>query len=410
MRARHAALCLLALLVLQAAPAAAQCGGICLYEVGSADLGRAAAGAGALASDASTALWNPAGLTELEGSQVMLGLVGVFPELNPELSGRTISPDPAPNGGGDAADFAPLVGGYISAELPWGLHFGLASTALFGGGTDYDGDWTGRSFVTDNSLTAFLIQPSLAYAFTDWLSLGAGPAILYTSFEQRLKITALPGEPTAKIANADDWSAGAAVSALLKPREGTRIGVSYRSEIQADTSGRLEGPSGLNPVIDTDFTFPQGVNLSLFQQVTDTWALLADVGWSDWSRFGNIPLQIGAIAGTQRRRWDDTWRVGAGFQYAASETLTLQGGFSYDSSPVQASRLLPDIPASEQYRFAAGLLLRPKPYVELSMGYQFLWFGDMEIDQVALPGGVILDGEYDPAHAHQLGTSLTVKF
>ena len=79
---------------------------------------------------------------------------------------------------------------------------------------------------------------------------------------------------------------------------------------------------------------------------------------------------------------------------------------------LESGRLLPDIPAGEQYRFAAGIQWRPKDYVELSAGYQFLWFGGLEFDDVALPpsGAVVLDGEYDPDWAHQAGVSLRVRF
>jgi long-subunit fatty acid transport protein len=162
-------------LVFTALPAHAQCGGICLYENGLPELGRAAAGAGARAQDASTAFWNPAGMTELEGREVLLGVIASFGKLNPDLNAGTVTPDPQPWGGGNASGFAPLLGGYFSTELPYGIHFGLASTALYGGFVDYDCNWTGRGYVVDASLLSFLIQPSLAYSVTDWLSLGAGP-------------------------------------------------------------------------------------------------------------------------------------------------------------------------------------------------------------------------------------------
>ena len=49
-----------AALLLSASSARAQCGGICLYEIGTPDSARSAAGAGARAEDAATTSWNPA--------------------------------------------------------------------------------------------------------------------------------------------------------------------------------------------------------------------------------------------------------------------------------------------------------------------------------------------------------------
>jgi long-chain fatty acid transport protein len=361
-------------LVFASGPAHAQCGGICLYENGSSDLGRAAAGAGARAQDASTVLWNPAGMTELEGHELQIGLIGSFGDVDPSLKAGTTPPIVS---GGNASGFGPLFGGSFSTELPYGIHFGIGSTALYGGAVDYNNSWTGRNYVTDASLISFLIQPSFAYAVTDWLSLGAGPAILYTTFTERVKAP-LPGEPTVKINQADSWDAGGVFSALIKPVEGTRIGIYYRTEIEANTKGKLEGPLGANPQLNTDFHFPQGVNVSVYHQLNDAWALLGDAGWTQWSRFGNIPLQLdipmGSVVGKQKRGWDDTWRIAAGTEYRFSDQWTFQGGFGYDSSPVRSKRLLPDIPASAQYRFSAGVQLRPQDYLELSLSYQFIWF------------------------------------
>src|SRR5215471_3935169 len=48
-------------------------GGLTLYEVGTADVGLASAGYNARAQDASTVLTNPAGMTRLDGNQVLGG-------------------------------------------------------------------------------------------------------------------------------------------------------------------------------------------------------------------------------------------------------------------------------------------------------------------------------------------------
>jgi long-chain fatty acid transport protein len=394
-------------------PAQAQCGAICIYENASPDMGRSGAGAGARAQDSSTAFWNPAGMTELgEGTQVMFGLGASFGELNPELDSSTITPAPPVVSGSNASGFAPLLGSYIATKLPYGIHFGMAVTTLYGGAVDYNSNWTGRNYITDATLFSLLIQPSFAYAVTDWLSLGAGPTVLYTTLDERLKASNLATAATIEIDRAEDWSAGGAFSALVKPLEGTRIGLYYRTKVVTKTKGGLEAPLGIDTTFDGKFTFPQGVNVSLFQQVSEKWAILADAGWSDWSEFSNIPLQFGVVSATQRRDWEDTWRTGLGFQYVPNPKWTLQGGFGYDSSPVDAKHLLPDIPTSEQYRFSAGVLFRPQSYLEFALSYTFLWFGDMEFDNVALPpsNNVVLNGEYKPAYANIVGVNLRVKF
>src|SRR5262245_66070563 len=126
-------------LAFASAPARAQCGGVCLYENSSPDMGRSGAGAGARAQDSSTAFWNPAGMTELgDGTEVMLGLGAAFGNLNPKLEPSTVTTDSPIISGSNASGFSPLFGSYISTKLPYDVHFGMAVAPLYGGAADYD--------------------------------------------------------------------------------------------------------------------------------------------------------------------------------------------------------------------------------------------------------------------------------
>ena len=64
-------------------------GGVWLYEGGTPDLGTAGAGRTALASDASTAGANPAGMTQLDRSQLLTAVQGLYvnSKFDTELSG-----------------------------------------------------------------------------------------------------------------------------------------------------------------------------------------------------------------------------------------------------------------------------------------------------------------------------------
>jgi len=72
-------------------PGQAFAGGILLYEVGTADVGLASAGWGARAQDASTILTNPAGMTRLEGSQVLLGAQALYGDYGFSMGSGTSS-------------------------------------------------------------------------------------------------------------------------------------------------------------------------------------------------------------------------------------------------------------------------------------------------------------------------------
>jgi len=321
-------------------------------------------------------------------------------------------------GGGQVADLIPLGRAFLTAQVYEELRLGFSLAALYGGGVDYDNNWAGRTWVTQANLAGLNLGPALAYPVTDWLSLGGAVSVTYFTFDYQLKAGTAVGAPTIELDNATDWAVSGTVSVLLEPREDTIVGFYYRTPVKATLSGEIDNPLPAKPKFDLDFNLAQGVNVGVFHQLTPELALLADADWSDWSEFDFQALKIGPVGsvGGIPRNFKDTWRIGVGAQYRVLEDWLLRGGFSYDSSPVDAKDRLPDTPASEQYRFSAGFQRQAADNIVLGMSYTFLWMANNEIDNVRLPGEtvagspVVLDGKYDPSFLHFVGVSLGVNF
>ena len=132
-------------------PLASQAGGIYLYEMGTSDLGLAAAGTAARAEDASTVYSNPAGMTELTGDQVTIGAQALSGKFDYELDR---------NGALSGSDPDNPVG-----WLPGGTHFtrtasamtlksALAHTVILGSVEDFGSSWAEKSILTKATLMA----------------------------------------------------------------------------------------------------------------------------------------------------------------------------------------------------------------------------------------------------------------
>ncbi len=87
----------------------------------------------------------------------------------------------------------------------------------------------------------------------------------------------------------------------------------------------------------------------------------------------------------------------------------MSSGFSYDSSPVDDDQRLPDIPVGEQFRFSLGLKHDFGSGKVFSAHYTLL-YQPMDVTQDALPGGIVLNGEYDPSMVHMIGASFSIAF
>src|SRR5882757_2793699 len=145
--------------------------GLLLYETGAPDLGTASAGRAAMAADASTAAANPAGMTLLDRSQLLTASGALLPSTNFDIAPQTTTPG---GGGGNAGVFLPLGGFFYVHKLSERLRLGMAVDSDFGAAFNYGKQWTGRYYVTQESLITAKVNPSIAYMVNDWLSVGAG--------------------------------------------------------------------------------------------------------------------------------------------------------------------------------------------------------------------------------------------
>ena len=111
--------------------------GMILYEVDSPSTGTASAGWAALAKDASTAFQNPAGMTRLDRSQLLVGAQPVIMTSDFSASrGTTVLGERNVNAG----MVLPSGGGYYVYSASERLKLGLSILSYFGAGLDYGDD------------------------------------------------------------------------------------------------------------------------------------------------------------------------------------------------------------------------------------------------------------------------------
>ncbi len=159
-------------------------GGLYISEFGTPSMGVASAGAQAVASDASTAFHNPAGMTRIAGRELMLTGGALYSTVKFDTDDDT----PISGGnGGDAGGPAPMLGQFYVHSLTERLKLGANLVSITGAILDYNSNWAGRYLNTEVTLLTITLNPTLAYRVTDWLSIGGGPQIMYADFEFKLK-------------------------------------------------------------------------------------------------------------------------------------------------------------------------------------------------------------------------------
>jgi len=380
-------------------PTAAGAGGFYLQEQSPLGLGRAFAGEAAAATDASTVYFNPAGMTLLQGSSLTAGAHALFVTSAQADRGTTRTvpglATPIPTGGGNGGNpfdnpvIVPAAyGAFRVHESP--LWFGIGISAPFGLKVTYDPDWFGRYDSIRSELKTINIQPSVAYALTDRISVGAGLDLQTMDAELT---NALPNVspllPDGRLRlKGDDlavgWNAG-----LMADLGAVRIGAHYRSRIEHDLGGRLTVAGLLGPLAAANgtraarapITTPDIVTLSAVAGAGGPLRVLASANWYNWSLFDRIEVRpVGGATTISEQNYKDTWGVHAAVEYDLTPDLTLRAGTAHDRTPTRDAFRTTRVPDGDRTWATAGASWRWRG-LEASLAYAHVFVTKENIDR-----------------------------
>ncbi|HMI95587.1 MAG TPA: outer membrane protein transport protein, partial [Micropepsaceae bacterium] len=325
------------------------------------------AGQTAIAEDAATVYYNPAGMTLLHGPEILISSGFVFMS-NDFKNGGTTAPlgDPARGSSGNNDQFFAVPSLFATTPLSDRLSVGFGIFNPFGQVNKYADNWVGRYQLQSISLKSIDIDPTIAYRISDAFSIGGGIDIQYAHFKRKSALDfgalcfatigpancsglgLLPQSADGQIAvEAEDWRVGFNLSALYNFGDSTHIGLNYRSEVRHDFSGDADFilPAVAGPLtaggqfqdtsVRSSVTFPEIIALGLSQKIDDRLTLLVDVDWTRWSRIKQITFNFGnplQPAQSLLLNWDDSARFSIGGIYHLTDDTDLRAGFAYDQS------------------------------------------------------------------------------
>lgn len=396
--------------------------GFALLEQSGSGLGNAFAGGAASAEDASTIFFNPAGMSRLEGRQVVLAASEIRPSAKFSGAVNSVSFQAAGTGtGGDAGSWGFVPSGYVAMEVNSQTHIGLGINSPFGLQTQYDANWMGSYQAIKSQIQTVNLNPAVSYQVSDVLSLGAG--LNYQQISGELSNAAnysasafsLGGAPLLAAVGTNkngvstltgsDSAWGYNLGGLYNVSPQTRIGVAYRSKIRytlGGTASLTNVPAALLSIgvlqiqpVTVAMTMPDTLSFSGFHQLNDTWDVMADATWTDW----RVVQQLNALAtnGTSLSNtlynWNNTWRVSLGSNYHYNAKWTARMGLAYDQSPTSDAFRNARIPDGNRTWLSVGGQYKSSRQDALNFGYAHLFVNSSSISQNVAGAGNLL-GSY----------------
>jgi len=386
---------------------------------------------GAEAADASTIFANPAGLSRLDGMQIMGGVTAVVPHSSFEDTGSKRFTGTPVGGLQSTDDYAPSVVAapslYFSKKINDQWAAGVGVYVPYGTKLSYDWGWSGRYALTNVKLDAVNINPSVSFKLNEQHSFGFGLDLEYMKAKlgqgvdvpgsiaalsaspaaaQLIKaIMAAGGNPAALATVKDghgsmdgkDWGYGFNIGYLFQLDQNTRFGLAYRSAISHHLKGsavwdfNVTSDAAVNKIIAAnsgkansaalvDIRTPETMSINGFHQLNSQWAVMGDATWTRNSRMTNLNIQFpGTVQGDEviRQNWKNTWRFSAGANYQLNEKVMLRGGVAYDQTPVPDDTLRhPALPDANRTQLSLGANWKLDNHSSVDLAYSFLHFQD----------------------------------
>ena len=367
----------------------------------------------AQADNPSAVYFNPAGMVELDGTQMSAGFSIILPSFSFKSNGTSAFGQAGEKT--DAKDqtfFIPNI--YLTHKLNDQWSLGLGGFSNFGLSTQWPDDWEGRFITggTEASLVTGSINPVVAFRPTEKVSLGGGIVAQYVDITLKNKRFLGLGAPEADVKlSGDNWGWGWNLSLMLWLTEELKFGASYRSRIKQEIDGKTEitglGALGLSDIkrdTSADIELPDIVYLGLAWS-RGPWTLEFDGQWTGWSSYDELAADFdqpifGSTGISSDKNWKDVWAYRFGANYRLNDNWDLRAGIVYDESPIPDETFDPLVPSGDRWLYALGLGYNTDRFT-IDFGYNYLDDESRVFDNEA--------GDYNQSIAPGLG-QMTGKF
>ncbi len=353
----------------------------------------------ATADNPSAIYYNPAGITQLEGSNVRVGLYSIYldPSYQPPGSSSTYY---------NQAKLHAVPQLFYTYNLEdSGLSLGLGLYAPYGLSLKWPQDTGFRTVATEASLNYYTINPVVAYKLPWNLSVAAGLMVNYADIDLQQGLTPTPNNDLFEF-KGDAWALGYNFGLLWQPHPKVSLGASFRSSTQMDFGGHTKTEyNGLLPATDSsasvNYPFPLQVATGISFRPTKKWNLEFDAEYTDWSTVGNLnihqstPNPVVSLSNIPLALdWQSSWYYEFGATRYFDNGWHVSAGYILNENSVPNAHYTPLVADMIKHFFSVGTGYKGEHF-SFDVAYQLGYGPDHTVTGSAAPLGY--PSSYHPA-------------
>jgi len=348
----------------------------------------------ATADNPSAIYYNPAGISQLSGDQIRIGLYLISADT------KYTSPSGAEAQTDTGLQPVPQLyytHGFESAPIT----LGLGIYAPYGLGIDWGNSPPFATMAENGKLLYGTINPVIAWRVFPTLSLAIGPTINYCKVNL---------ESAAFEFDGDSFGFGFNAGLLWQPHEKWSIGMQFHSATEVNLQGTSEFPTFPVTSTATEAT----ANLPLFvvggvsYRPTTNWNFEFDVDWTDWDSLNTVNFDRQGVGPLPLVPLPFNYKSSLMYEFGVTRELGngwfVSAGYIYSENSVPDADFNPLVPDSNLSLGSLGIGHHGKRW-DWAIGYHFA-FGDRDVTGASNP---LANGNYKTFN-NAFNLSTTFKF
>jgi len=315
----------------------------------------------AVADDGSAVYYNPAGISQIDGTVIEAGLASISPKLGYTTPGGATETS-------TKSAFAPSF--FITHRISDKFSAGLGLYAPYARDAEHSDDLANGFPSQRSKMVRTDLSAVVSYKTSDAFSIGGGLVMAYSQVDR-----SIPAGPALRINDKmDGTGVGGIVGLLWKVSDRLKAGIAYRSAISIDHDGeRIMTAGGFETKSKAraEVRYPASLGIGMALTPSDNLILAVDADWYGWSSMDQVTTRTDSWPdSTTQLNARNSRDIRIGGEYRLPAGWSVRAGYAYGQGAFPNTHIVPSQPDGDGHEIGLGIGKKMKNWT-IDLAYHY---------------------------------------